>query len=247
MFIFIKDKHITFFIDSKAKSHKISEKNELAIDASNINLNVCGDDLHLKTATTVVHKDKDTASDDPKSQRRDSNDPNIAKTSMTECSDKGNLNTDDNNKKRCLNKQSSLENLPLSTNSDENKTIETTAHIEEIKISFCEEKTDNENRVIPAGKTIKPDSNTSETTTISQGKHLSIVTFINHNQYLLYGIVPLKIFPILAILTLCEINFPLKFPASVILGVESTIFGLKIIEGKKYLSWRFRPVEVVVS
>jgi len=47
------------------------------------------------------------------------------------------------------------------------------------------------------------------------------------NEHSPNGIVPLKIFFILAILTLCEINLPLKFPASVILGVESTIFGLK--------------------
>jgi len=40
----------------------------------------------------------------------------------------------------------------------------------------------------------------------------------------------------LAILTLCEIKFPLKFPASVILGVESTIFGLKIAGKKKTLA-----------
>jgi len=38
----------------------------------------------------------------------------------------------------------------------------------------------------------------------------------------------------------------LQFPASVILGVESTIFGLKIIGKKEYLSQHFRPVEVVV-
>jgi len=38
----------------------------------------------------------------------------------------------------------------------------------------------------------------------------------------------------------------LKFPASVILGVERTIFGLKIIGKKEYLRRRFRPVGVVV-
>jgi len=38
----------------------------------------------------------------------------------------------------------------------------------------------------------------------------------------------------------------LKFPASVILGVESTIFDLKNNRKKEYLSRRFRPIEVVV-
>jgi len=47
------------------------------------------------------------------------------------------------------------------------------------------------------------------------------------------GIVPLKIFPIMAILTLCEIRFSFEFPAIVILGVKSTIFGLKYNRKKR--------------
>jgi len=63
--------------------------------------------------------------------------------------------------------------LQLSTN-DENKTIETTPHLVEKGISFSEEKSDENNIIIPATQTIQPDSETSETTTISQGNHLSI-------------------------------------------------------------------------
>jgi len=45
-------------------------------------------------------------------------------------------------------------------------------------------------------------------------------------MFVFIGIVTLKIFPVLAI-PLCELKVPLIFPVSVILGVESTIFGLK--------------------
>jgi len=38
----------------------------------------------------------------------------------------------------------------------------------------------------------------------------------------------------------------LEFPASVILSVNNTIFGLKIMEKKTHLIRRFRLVEVVV-
>jgi len=39
---------------------------------------------------------------------------------------------------------------------------------------------------------------------------------------------------------------PLKSPASLILGVESTIFGLKYNRKKEYISRRFRTIEIVV-
>jgi len=39
----------------------------------------------------------------------------------------------------------------------------------------------------------------------------------------------------------------LKFPASVIFGFESTIFGLTNNRKKEYLNLRFRPVEVIFT
>jgi len=38
----------------------------------------------------------------------------------------------------------------------------------------------------------------------------------------------------------------LNFPASGFLGVESTIFDLKLMGGREFLSRRFKAVEVVV-